>query len=183
MATDVSKHDKRTLIALGVCLILTGFGSAARAGEGVRQHIPDRETVITGELDYQALRSNHGAIRVASSPGGSGAAALELARADHVVIDGTCNSACAWAFIASQNACFTANARFGFHGAFDPGTGKSMPVATGYWLAQVRGSLRGRLEPLQSSRGVIQLSARQMMQHYGDRACGTGGARTNVASR
>ena len=145
---------------------------------------PGREAVIRGELTIEAVRrarGQDGVIRVASSPGGSGAAAMELARG-RVVIDGPCNSACAWSFISNERACFTRNASFGFHGAHDPGTSRRMPAATDYWLSQVRGPLRGELMPLRSSSTLITVSSGQMMQYYGDRACGTAG-RHMVAAR
>ena len=119
-------------------------------------------------------------MRITYSPGGTGAAALALARAK-VVIDGQCNSACAWSFVKNENACFTSRASFGFHAAHDPGSGRRMNAATTYWLSTVRGSLRGRLTPLLETSSLITLSAQQMRAHYGDRVCGKAPS-TEVAS-
>ena len=135
---------------------------------------PARTVEFRGELDYRAFEAAaaHGAsVRITQSPGGTGAAAMMLARVPHLVIDGTCNSACAWAFIRSEASCFTPRAVFGFHGAHDPGTGKRLPAATNYWLDTVRPTLRVRLSRLKMSSAVIRVSARQMLTYYRDRAC------------
>jgi hypothetical protein len=105
---------------------------------------------------------------------------MELGRASGVVIDGTCNSACAWAFVSNPRACYTSRASFGFHAAHDPGTGRRMGQATDYWLSQVHGALRNRLDGLRSTSSLITVSAAEMNRYLGDRACG-GGSR--VASR
>lgn len=68
--------------------------------------------------------------------GGSGAAALEMARQPQR-IDGPCLSACAWAFLANPRACFTHRAVFWFHAWRDPGTGARMPAAERVWLDRV----------------------------------------------
>jgi hypothetical protein len=185
MAMSVPKADKVTVALLGVaCVVLAILltSQAARAETHRKSAYPTVQ--ITGELslaDVQRAVKTNGVIRVSGSPGGVGAAAMELARAPNVVIDGTCNSACAWAFITNERACFTHKASFGFHGAHDPGTGGQMTAATDYWLNQVRGSLRGRLEPLRRSSKLITLNAAQMMQYYGDRACGPSGGRSRIA--
>jgi hypothetical protein len=185
MAMSVPKADKVTMALLAVAAIVCAIlvsSQAARAGS--QRQSSTTPSDISGELSLasvqRAMRTN-GAIRVSGSPGGVGAAAKELARAPHLVIDGTCNSACAWAFVTNERACFTHRASFGFHGAHDPGTGGQMTAATDYWLNQVRGSLRGRLEPLRHSSHLITLNAAQMMQHYGDRACGPSNGRSRVA--
>jgi hypothetical protein len=134
----------------------------------------DDQTVVRGELitamillDVDAKRG----IRVVSSPGGTGAAAMVLALVHPLIIDGVCNSSCAWAFVTNQRACFTPRAVFGFHTSHDPGTGQRMPSATSYWLDHVRPGLAARLSGLQSSSTVIRISAAEMGQTYGDRAC------------
>ena len=52
-----------------------------------------------------------------------------------------------------------------------PGTRKPLPAATNYWLDAVRPALPARLSGLRRSSAVIRVSARQMMNFYGDRAC------------
>lgn len=135
----------------------------------------DEQTVLKGELitamillDVDAKRG----IRVVSSPGGTGAAAMALALVHPLIIDGVCNSSCAWAFVANEAACFTPRALFGFHAAHDPGTGKRMTIATAYWLDRVRPALATRLSLLQSSSTVIKISAVERAQIYPDRVCG-----------
>lgn len=142
------------------------------------------EREFRGQLSYEtfqrAARRNE-TVRVTYSPGGTGAAALALARVSNVVIDGACNSACAWAFVRNPGACFTKRASFGFHAAHDPGTGRRLNAATQYWLASVRGSLRGRLDVLLTSSRLVRVSAHEMRQYYGDRACGAA-PRTELAA-
>ena len=145
------------------------------SGAHAAVHSKRGPNVMSGELNLdkvQRARRDGGVIRLTSSPGGTGAAAMELARA-RVVVDGPCNSACAWSFVANERACFTRNASFGFHAAHDPGTGRRMAAATDHWMGQVRSSLRGKLSGLYSSSNLITLSAGQMAQYYGDRACGS----------
>ena len=108
---------------------------------------------------------------IESSPGGSGAAAVALARVRAVVIDGPCQSACAWAFVLSEHACFTQRAAFGFHASHDPGTGRRMPDATRYWLALARPSLRHEIEKIETSSKVVPVGIAGMRRHYGDREC------------
>lgn len=131
---------------------------------------------FTGQLDYatfqQAARANE-TVTIRQSPGGSGASALALARVSKVIVDGPCNSACAWSFVRNENACFTPRASFGFHAAHDPGTGQRLNAATSYWLSSVRPDLRKRLGGLLTSSSLIRLSAPQMRSYYGDRACGS----------
>ncbi len=134
----------------------------------------DDQTVLRGELitamillDVDAKRG----IRVISSPGGTGAAATALALVHPLIIDGVCNSSCAWAFVINERACFTRRAVFGFHAAHDPGTGKRMPYATTYWLDQVRPGLLPQLERLRISSAVIKIDATKMLLAYADRAC------------
>ena len=146
-------------------------------------HIP-QPVVFSGELDshaFEVAALAHREVRIAYSPGGSGAAALALAQVEDVVIDGECRSACAWAFIASANVCFTSRASFAFHAAHDPGTGRRIPVATGYWLAQVRPSLQPRLEGLKSSSKLIEVGAKEMSKHYADRTCDADGHKRKAA--
>jgi hypothetical protein len=146
-----------------VCAAPKAYGGA------VAQH----ELSVRGELNYEILR-RHAAvgttIRIKSSPGGTGAAAMQLARMA-LIVDGPCNSACAWAFVHNERACFTSRAIFGFHALSDPGTGLLMPVATNYWLSNVRASLRPQLEVLLSSQRLVYVSAKTMTAHYGDRRC------------
>jgi hypothetical protein len=97
---------------------------------------------------------------------------MVLGRARGLVIDGPCNSACAWAFVQNENACFTARASFGFHAAHDPGTGRRLAAATGYWLGTVGPELRTRLAGLRTSSSVIRVSAKEMRRYYGERVCG-----------
>ena len=135
-----------------------------------------RTTNFSGELDSAAFRkaaARNETVVIRQSPGGTGASALALARVRNVVIDGVCNSACAWSFVSNGGACFTPRASFGFHAAHDPGTGLRMNAATIYWLRAVRPGLRGRLQPLLNSSSLIRLSAADMRHYYGDRTCGT----------
>ncbi|MGQ0456076.1 MAG: hypothetical protein ACT4OU_03320 [Hyphomicrobium sp.] len=130
---------------------------------------------IKGELNYDAIATSPAGriVRVHFSPGGSGASAMALGRVHRLVIDGSCNSACAWAFIQNPKACFTSKASFGFHAAHDPGTGRRMPEATKYWLAKVRPSLRQRLSRLRNTSSLIRVSAAEMRKFYGDQVCET----------
>jgi hypothetical protein len=140
-----------------------------------QERAPAREELkIRGELDYELLLRHSilgSTIRIRSTPGGTGAAAMQLAHMP-VIVDGRCNSACAWAFVQNTRACFTRRAVFGFHAAFDPGTGRRMQVATDYWLNGVRASLRPRLEGVLSSQRLVYISAKEMTRHYADRRCG-----------
>lgn len=143
-----------------------------------------RRVNFSGQLDYgtfQAAAQRGQTVTIKYSPGGTGAAALALARVSNVVIDGRCNSACAWSFVRNSNACFTARASFGFHAAHDPGTGRRLNAATGYWLKSVRPSLRGKLDALLGTSTLIRVSAAEMRRHYGERACGAA-PRTEVAA-
>jgi hypothetical protein len=128
-----------------------------------------------GELSYEAFEAataRNTAIRIKRSPGGTGAAAMMLGRVNGLVIDGRCDSACAWAFVRNPTACFTRRASFGFHAAHDPGTGRRMPTATTYWLGTVRPPLRARLDGLRTSSRVIHLGFNDMRRYYADRVCG-----------
>lgn len=138
---------------------------------------------FNGQLDYDAFQKaarEKRTVRITYSPGGTGAAAMALAKVKDVVIDGRCNSACAWSFVSNANACYTSRASFGFHAAHDPGTGRRLNAATEFWLAKVRPSLRGRLDGLLSSSNLINVSSREMSRYYGDRLCGA--RRTEVAA-
>ena len=140
--------------------------SVAAGGRGVE---------FSGQLNYdtfQRAAAQNKSVRISYSPGGTGAAALALARVNKVIVDGQCNSACAWSFVRNAGACFTPRASFGFHAAHDPGTGRRINAATGYWLSTVRASLRPRLEGLLSSSSLIRVSASEMRRYYGDRVCG-----------
>jgi hypothetical protein len=140
---------------------------------------------FNGQLSYETFsraRAQKKAVRITYSPGGTGAAALQLARVSNVVIDGRCNSACAWAFVRSNSACFTSRVSFGFHAAHDPGTGRRLNAATGYWLDSVRPSLRGRLSGLLRTSSLITLSAKEMRRYYADRVCGASKPRTEIAT-
>lgn len=159
------RSGSRALLAASLALALPHPAATAEPA-GVK---------FSGVLDYstfQAAARSGKAVTIKYSPGGTGAAALALARVSNVVVDGRCNSACAWSFVRNANACFTSRASFGFHAAHDPGTGRRLNAATGYWLKSVRPSLRGKLEPLLSTSGLIRVSALEMRRHYGDRACG-----------
>jgi hypothetical protein len=143
-------------------------------GAGMSRGIADK-LELRGELNYETLRSaaaRRAGVRVKQSPGGTGAAAMMLGRIEGLVIDGRCDSACAWAFVRNPTACFTRRATFGFHGAHDPGTGRRMPVATKYWLGTVRAPLRARLDGLRTSSRVIRLGFNEMRRYYADRVCG-----------
>lgn len=162
----------RAFVALGALLVAL----PAEAQTGRLQ--------FSGELNYAAFRAaaeRGTAVTIKYSPGGTGASALALARIPNVVIDGRCNSACAWSFVRNANACFTARASFGFHAAHDPGTGRRLNAATGYWLQHVRPSLRGKLHALLGTSSLIRVSASQMRRHYGDRVCGAA-PRTEIAA-
>ena len=150
--------------------------SVAAGGRGVE---------FSGQLNYdtfQRAAAQNKSVRISYSPGGTGAAALALARVNKVIVDGQCNSACAWSFVRNAGACFTPRASFGFHAAHDPGTGRRINAATGYWLSTVRTSLRPRLEGLLSSSSLIRVSASEMRRYYGDRVCGAE-PKTEVASK
>ncbi len=156
------------LLLIAATLVLTTLPLATSNAAGVRR------VSYSGELNYAAFRKaaarNEG-VTIRYSPGGTGASAMALARVRNVVIDGVCNSACAWSFVRNGNACFTPRASFGFHAAHDPGTGRRMNAATTYWLQSVRPNLQGRLTPLLRSSSLIRLSADDMRRYYGDRAC------------
>jgi hypothetical protein len=129
---------------------------------------------FNGELDYatfeRAAAQGRG-VRVKSSPGGTGAAATALAKVDDVIIDGDCDSACAWAFIESKTACFTDDASFGFHAAYDPASNRMLPGATSYWLAKGRANLRARIEAIKSPDSIVRIEAAEMKRYYPERAC------------
>ena len=98
-----------------------------------------------GMLNYDTFKRAQAqgvGIRITQSPGGTGAAAMVLGRAKGLVIDGKCQSACAWAFVQNKSACFTSRAVFDFHAAHDPGTGRRLTAATDYWLSTVGPALR-----------------------------------------
>lgn len=178
-----TKRDARVwLVHLAVCgAVSVPIALSMGAPSGVAENLEFR-----GELSYtefEAAAASHKSVRIKRSPGGTGAAAMMLGRVKQLVIDGPCNSACAWAFVRHANACFTARASFGFHGAHDPGTGRRMPVATNYWLSTVREPLRERLQGLLKSSRVIRLRAKDMRRYYGDRACGAAPSATVVAER
>ena len=138
-------------------------------------HAPTGGTVtVSGELKtsvFQDALAHDRWIIVKSSPGGSGASALALSRVKSVVIDGPCVSACAWAFVLSEHACFTRRAAFGFHAAHDPGTGRPMREVTRYWLAITRPGLRPAIQKIETSRRVVPVGLSMMRQSYGDREC------------
>jgi hypothetical protein len=174
MTAIVSKRTIFTAAFGTVCAFLTLVVLATVADAAVHHGKRGRETVVSGEIDLASMkraRGQNSVIRITQSPGGSGAGAMELARASGVVVDGTCNSACAWAFVTNPRACFTANASFGFHAAHDPGTGRHMGAATDYWLGQVNGALRSRLDGLRSTSKLITVNANEMARYYRDRAC------------
>ena len=138
-----------------------------------------------GELNYEAFKraADKGAsIRITQSPGGTGAAAMMLGRTKGLVIDGRCQSACAWAFVQNEGACFTKRASFDFHAAHDPGTGRRLQAATDYWLSTVGPELRARLSGLRSSSSLIRVSAKEMARYYGARQCAGDGRRAEIAA-
>jgi hypothetical protein len=137
-----------------------------------------------GMLNYDTFKRAQAqgvGIRITQSPGGTGAAAMVLGRANGLVIDGKCQSACAWAFVQNKNACFTSRAIFDFHAAHDPGTGRRIQVATDYWLSTVGPELRVRLAGLRSSSNLIRVSAKEMTRYYPSRACGASTPAVQVA--
>jgi hypothetical protein len=156
-------------------LIVGGLAAAALAlWLGMSSGIADK-LEFQGELSYEAFEAaaaRGASVRIERSPGGTGAAAMMLGRVKGLVIDGRCDSACAWAFVRNPTACFTRRATFGFHGAHDPGTGRRMLVATKYWLGTVRAPLRARLDGLRTSSRVIYLGFDDMRRYYPDRVCG-----------
>jgi hypothetical protein len=127
------------------------------------------EYVVNGEMRAD-LPNDGRRVRIKSTPGGSGASAIALGR-HSVIIDGPCNSACAWSFVANERACFTPRATFGFHVAIDPGTGRAMPVVTDLWLDQTKSDLARSLRAKFKSSSYVQLSGRQVAAHYPERAC------------
>ena len=168
----------RALLAFLVVLGTTLGATQSVAARG-------RAVEFSGQLNYDTFKraaAQNRPVRISYSPGGTGAAALALARVNKVIVDGQCNSACAWSFVRNAGACFTPRASFGFHAAHDPGTGRRLNAATGYWLSTVRGSLRPRLEGLLSSSSLIRVSASEMRRYYGDRVCGAA-PRIEVASK
>lgn len=172
----VPRSSSRALLAITLALGTLPI-SAGALGQS-------RDITFNGELNYAAFRSaaSRGeTVTIRYSPGGTGAAALALARISKVVVDGACNSACAWSFVRNGNACFTPRASFGFHAAHDPGTGRRLNAATSYWLQNVRASLKGKLNALLSTSSLIKVSAAEMRRHYGDRVCGAE-PRTEIAS-
>ncbi len=134
------------------------------AGALVQIPVPSlaETTSFDGQLDYSAFKRSaerRETVRITYSPGGTGAAALALAR-NKVIVDGQCNSACAWSFVKNENACFTSRAVFGFHAAHDPGTGRRMNAATSYWLSTVRPSLRAAASRLCCRRAASSISGK-----------------------
>ena len=75
----------------------------------------------------------------------------------------------------SENACFTKRAKFEFHAAHDPGTGRRITAATDYWLSLTTPSLRPALIKLRTSSDLIEVSSQTMKLHYADRACDSTG--------
>jgi len=158
---------------LGLAVAFIGFGVVS-ANMIASAESQTKSRTFIGELSSSAFETaaeNNQEVVIRYSPGGSGASAMALSKVRAVVIDGKCLSACAWAFVSSETACFTKRASFGFHAAYDPGTGQAMPAATTYWLETVRPSLRPQLAALQTSPGIITISASEMRRHYADRAC------------
>jgi hypothetical protein len=166
------RWDVRATRVAGAALRVSLLSSTLLAG-GVTQ-ATGREATFRGELNYETL-SKHAAegraVRVTYSPGGAGAAGMQLAKVRRLVIDGPCHSACAWAFVQNENACFTRRAVFGFHGAADPGTGRPMPAATQYWLSHTRPSLRARIDGVTRSLALVYVTSAEMARHYPERAC------------
>lgn len=165
-----------------VSAVVCSFGLLAGAA-GVEAATAQKALIFSGELSAQAFQTAIALgreIRITYSPGGSGAAAMALAGAKAVVIDGECASACAWAFIIAEHACFTDKAVFKFHAAHDPGTGRRMLAVTDYWLSTVTTSLRGYLEGLRTSSKLVTVTANSMKAHYADKACDGTGHRPSI---
>lgn len=179
MSNTASAEGAPRLCGRALCTIVLALGLSP-----VGAYAQPRDISFNGELSYTAFRaaaSRGQTVTIRYSPGGTGAAALALARVSKVVVDGACNSACAWSFVRNANACFTPRARFGFHAAHDPGTGRRLNAATSYWLQGVRPSLKGKLGALLGTSSLIKVSAAEMRRHYGDRVCGAE-PRTEIAS-
>ena len=88
-----------------------------------------------------------------------------------VVIDGRCDSACAWAFVMNRNACFTMRATFGFHRA---SYAKSGEPAREYTLAlwhNLPASLRPVAADVLRSDELVRVGAWEMWHHYPGRVC------------
>jgi hypothetical protein len=165
-----------------VLAVVCSFGLVAGA-PGVEAATAQKALVFSGELSMHAFQTavaQDREIRITYSQGGSGAAAMALAGAKAVVIDGECVSACAWAFVIAEHACFTDKAVFKFHAAHDPGTGRRILTVTDYWLGMVTTSLRGHLDGLRSSSKLITVTADAMKHHYADRACDRTGHRPSI---
>lgn len=121
------------------------------------------DLVLSGPLQplgrpYTAADTVH----VTYSPGGSGAAAMGLAKARRMIVDGYCASACAWAFAANPRACITPRGSLVFHGAHDPGTGAPMPAATEWWLARSDKRLRPVVAPAVRRGFMVSLGAKDV---------------------
>jgi hypothetical protein len=149
----------RSVVVCGVCVSTQAIGGPSSNAD----HVVDGE--LSADLPNDGRR-----VRIKSTPGGSGASAVALAR-HSVIIDGPCNSACAWSFVSNERACFTTRASFGFHIASDPGTGRPMPAVTNMWLDQTRGELAEALRVKFKSSSYVQMSGRQVAVHYPERAC------------
>ena len=157
------------------CLVVSCVSGTGGCSLPALPHAPTGGTVtVSGELKtsvFQDALAHDRRIIVKSSPGGTGASAIPLSRVSSVVIDGPCLSACAWAFVLSEHACFTRRAAFGFHASHDPGTGRRMPEVTRYWLAITRPALRSAIQKIETSSRVVPVGLSMMRQYYGDREC------------
>ena len=169
------------------CLVVSCVLGTGGCSLPALPHAPTGGTVtVSGELKtsvFEDALAHDRWIIVKYSPGGSGASALALSRVKSVVIDGPCKSACAWAFLLSEHACFTRRAAFGFHASHDPGTGNPMPEVTRYWLAITRPGLRPAIQKIETSSRVIPVALSMMRQHYGDRECRGAGRRGVTENR
>ena len=114
---------------------------------------------IDGEIGF---REYSGTVIIEQSPGGTGAAAEQLALASRLIIKGRCASACAWAAAIARNACYDPGAVFVFHGSHDPGTGHSMPAATKYWIDRMPRTLQARLAPLLLTADTVTVGPRDI---------------------
>jgi hypothetical protein len=170
------KNWKRIWVALATLALAIGLSCGP--SNAANSKTSSAELVFRGELNrttFQKAARDDRAVRIVYSPGGTGAAAMALAEIKHLVIDGPCQSACAWAFVINSEACFTPRAVFSFHAAHDPGTGKRIPTATQYWIDLVTPSLRPALAGLKTSSDMIRVTAKAMHEHYEERACDANG--------
>lgn len=105
--------------------------------------------ILSGCVDIgeyvQGPQTGHKRIyRVEHNPGGLVRRELKnwaerMGQTDHIVVDGTCLSFCAFIALRRWGSCYTAKARLGFHSISSRGGLKALPEYTDYlatWLPE-----------------------------------------------